>query len=98
MWQVDLNALRQNPSKNSFSEMEDAAKKKYSDFIKCIQRGTSPREAAQMIGSSHGSNLERIGNNLMSIRLSQEHRVTFYIIESTSTVVINSVGTHYKNA
>ncbi|PKH22393.1 hypothetical protein CIG19_13915 [Enterobacterales bacterium CwR94] len=98
MWKVDLNELRQNSSKNSFSKMEDAAKKKYNDFIKCIQKGKSPREAAQTIGSSHGSNLERLGNNLMSIRLSQEHRVTFYIRESTSTVVINSVGTHYKNA
>ncbi|MEI8663696.1 Txp40, insecticidal toxin (previously name A24tox), partial [Xenorhabdus bovienii] len=77
-WRVSLQKLRDNKSRNAFNKMDDAAKQKYSSFIKEVQKGHDPRTAATSIGSKSGSNFEKLqGRDLYSIRLSQEHRVTF---------------------
>ena len=96
MWRVDLNDLRKNSRSNQFSKMNDAAKRKYSHFIKYIQQGRSPWEAAELIGTSSGSNIEKLsGVDQWSIRLSQEHRATFKVYTSISMIQITSVGGHY---
>nr|ABU68418.1 42 kDa insecticidal toxin [Xenorhabdus nematophila] len=97
-WRVSLQKLRDNPSRNTFMKMDDAAKRKYSSFIKEVQKGNDPRAAATSIGTKSGSNFEKLqGRDLYSIRLSQEHRVTFSINNTDQIMEIQSVGTHYQN-
>nr|ADQ92844.1 40 kDa insecticidal toxin [Xenorhabdus nematophila] len=97
-WRVSLQKLRDNPSRNGFMCMDDAAKRKYSSFIKEVQKGNDPRAAAKSIGTKSGSNFEKLqGRDLYSIRLSQEHRVTFSINNTDQIMEIQSVGTHYQN-
>lgn len=101
MWSVDLTRL--STRRDDYEEMEQSSQGKYDNFVKAINGGMSPQDAARDIGSASGSNLEKLhgeevgGYTLMSIRLSQRDRATFYIIQSTETVVIHSVGSHYKN-
>ncbi|MBD2812229.1 Txp40, insecticidal toxin (previously name A24tox) [Xenorhabdus sp. Vera] len=97
-WRVSLQKLRDNPSRNAFMKMDDAAKRKYSSFIKEVQKGNDPRAAATSIGTKSGSNFEKLqGRDLYSIRLSQEHRVTFSMNNTDQIMEIQSVGTHYQN-
>nr|ADV36118.1 40kDa insecticidal toxin [Xenorhabdus nematophila] len=97
-WRVSLQKLRDNPSRNGFMNMDDAAKRKYSSFIKEVQKGNDPQAAAKSIGTKSGSNFEKLqGRDLYSIRLSQEHRVTFSINNTDQIMEIQSVGTHYQN-
>ncbi|QTL41761.1 Txp40, insecticidal toxin (previously name A24tox) [Xenorhabdus budapestensis] len=97
-WKVSLQKLRDNKSKNGFANMDDAAKQKYSSFIKEVQKGNDPITAAKNIGTANGSNFEKLqGRDLFSIRLSQEHRVTFIKNDTDKIIEIQSVGTHYKN-
>ncbi|SFU27269.1 Txp40, insecticidal toxin (previously name A24tox) [Xenorhabdus koppenhoeferi] len=97
-WRVSLQKLRDNKSRNAFDKMDDAAKQKYSSFIKEVQKGHDPRTAATSIGTKSGSNFEKLqGRDLYSIRLSQEHRVTFSMNNTDQIMEIQSVGTHYQN-
>ncbi|MBC8946054.1 Txp40, insecticidal toxin (previously name A24tox) [Xenorhabdus indica] len=97
-WKVSLQKLRDNKSKNGFANMDDAAKQKYSSFIKEVQKGNDPITAARNIGTESGSNFEKLqGRDLSSIRLSQKHRVTFIKNDTDKIIEIQSVGTHYKN-
>lgn len=101
MWSVDLTKLANR--RDDYDLMEQSSKNRYDAFIRAINGNMSPQEAAREIGSASGSNLEKLHNvivdgyTLMSIRLSQIDRATFYIIQSTETVVIHSVGGHYRN-
>ncbi|PHM51608.1 Txp40, insecticidal toxin (previously name A24tox) [Xenorhabdus hominickii] len=97
-WRVSLQKLRDNKSKNAFDKMDDASKQKYSSLIREVQKGHDPRTAATNIGTKSGSNFEKLqGRDLYSIRLSQEHRVTFTINNTDKIMEIQSVGTHYQN-
>ncbi|WP_118984908.1 Txp40, insecticidal toxin (previously name A24tox) [Photorhabdus sp. CRCIA-P01] len=97
-WRVSLQKLRDNKSGNGFANMDAAAKQKYSSFIKEVQKGNDPATAAKNIGTASGSNFEKLkGRDLFSIRLSQEHRVTFIKNDPDKIIEIQSVGTHYKN-
>ncbi|AXG42954.1 MULTISPECIES: Txp40, insecticidal toxin (previously name A24tox) [Photorhabdus] len=96
-WRVSFKELKNNKSRNGFSNMEGAAKQKYSSFIKEVQKGNAPQTAAKSIGTASGSNLEKLPNNLYSVRLSQKDRVTFTQNDTDNTMTVHSVGTHYKN-
>ncbi|MBS9423028.1 Txp40, insecticidal toxin (previously name A24tox) [Photorhabdus caribbeanensis] len=96
-WRVSFQELKKNKSRNGFSNMDGAAKQKYSSFIKEVQKGNDPLTAAKSIGTASGSNLEKLPNNLFSVRLSQKDRVTFTQNNTENTITIHSVGTHYKN-
>ncbi|WP_323864058.1 Txp40, insecticidal toxin (previously name A24tox) [Xenorhabdus cabanillasii] len=97
-WRVSLQKLRDNKSRNAFAKMDDASKQKYSSLIKEVQKGSDPRTAATSIGTKSGSNFEKLqGRDLYSIRLSQEHRVTFTMNNTDKIMEIQSVGTHYQN-
>ncbi|WP_323836428.1 Txp40, insecticidal toxin (previously name A24tox) [Photorhabdus africana] len=96
-WRVSFKELKNNKSRNGFTNMEGAAKQKYSSFIKEVQKGNDPLTAAKSIGTASGSNLEKLPNNLYSVRLSQKDRVTFTQNNTDNTMTVHSVGTHYKN-
>ncbi|MEX0444886.1 Txp40, insecticidal toxin (previously name A24tox) [Xenorhabdus sp. SGI246] len=92
-WRVDLNKLKKN--QNKFDNMEKAAQEKYESFIKEIQMGNDPITAAKNIGTTRGSNFEKLNGDFLSIRLSQKHRVTFTKDDTNKIITIHGVGGHY---
>ena len=87
-WSVDQSKMKYT------REIQRAHQGKLDDFMQIVDRGVHPREAAESAGDMNYRELKGTGGMMYEIRLSQGHRATFQVDDSTCTVVMLQVGGH----
>lgn len=87
-WSVDQSKMEYT------REIQRAHQSKLDFFIQIVDRGIHPREAAESAGDMNYRELKGTGGMMYEIRLSQGHRATFQVDDSTCTVVMLQVGGH----
>ena len=97
-WAVDESQPRAAFEKNKHVPLSSSSMKKYYDWRDQItSQNQDPATAASKLGNDY--NYEALKGNLAgyySIRVSQDHRVTFKIDPTLQIVEIVKIGGHYS--
>lgn len=93
MWTLDDTRPQRAYARNSSTLVPSAAMNNYYAWRRLVRADTHPREAARRVGDLNYKPLSGTTGQY-EIRLSQGHRATFTVNESTEQVVVYQIGGH----